>query len=108
MRANRRIWAVAVKADILGGFPQDGVVLCAMHVMTVETGDAACVHQALHEIVALHAVLVRGTVGKVRERSLAQFVLFELPEVDQILTHVEADRPIIVFAFDRILPWLAL
>ena len=53
-------------------------------VVAAEAGDAARVHQALHEVVALHAVLVRGAVGKVRERRLAELVLFELPEVLQL------------------------
>ena len=36
---------------------------------------------ALHEIVPLHAVLVRGSVGKMREGLLAQLVFFQLPEI---------------------------
>ena len=49
--------------------------------MTAEAGDAAPVHHALHEVVALHPVLVRRAVGEVRERRLAQLVVFELPEI---------------------------
>jgi hypothetical protein len=38
-----------------------------VRIVAAETGDAARVHHALNEIVASHAVLVRGAVRKVRE-----------------------------------------
>ncbi len=46
----------------------------------LEAGDAVAVHHALHEVVALHPVLVRGAVGEVRERRLAELVILEPPE----------------------------
>ena len=38
-----------------------------MNLVAVETADFAVIHVALHEIVALHAVLVRGKVGELIE-----------------------------------------
>ena len=38
-----------------------------MNVVAVETGDAAAVHYALYEIIALHAVLVCGAVREVKK-----------------------------------------
>ena len=57
---------------------------------------------ALDEIVALHAVLVGGAVREMGERLFAQFVLFQFPEILQIQSDVEPDRPVVVFAVDRI------
>ena len=65
----------------LAGLDQVGVVLGAVHIVAGETGDAARVHHALHEIVALHAILVRGAVGEMSEGRLAELVLFQLPEI---------------------------
>ena len=61
------IGSVAVETDVLGRLPQNRVVLRAMHVVAAEASDASRVHQALHEIVALHPVLMRCAVGKVSE-----------------------------------------
>jgi hypothetical protein len=67
-----------------------------VHVMAAEARDPASIHDALHEIVPLHAVLVRGAVGEMRERRLAEPVLLELPVVAQVPALVEPDRPIVV------------
>ena len=71
-------------------------------IVASEAGDAAAVHHALDEVVALHAVLVRGAVGEMREGGLAELVIFELPEILQIQAHVIADRPVVIFAVDGI------
>ena len=57
--------AVAVEADLVRGFSQLRVVLRAMHIVAGGTGDSTPVHDALHKVIALHAVLVRGAVGKI-------------------------------------------
>jgi hypothetical protein len=72
---------VARQAHGVGGFAEVRVVRRAVNVVATEAGDAVQVHFALHEIVALHAVLVRRVVGEMGERGLAQFVFFELPVV---------------------------
>ena len=46
--------------------------------------------------------------AKVRERRLAELVLFELPEVLQVRALVKADRPVVVLPFDRIRQRLSL
>ena len=75
---------MALQAQHVRRLQQIGVVRGAVHIVAAEAGDAARVHQALHEIVALHAVLVRRAVGEMREGGLAELVLFELPEILQL------------------------
>jgi hypothetical protein len=48
--------------------PEIRIVRRAMDIVAIGTGDAARIHQALDEVVSLHPVLVRRTVGKVRKR----------------------------------------
>ena len=81
MRAVRRVRPVAVEAHDAGRLAAVRIVGGAVDVVAGEAGDAARVHQALHEIVALHAVLVRGAVGEMGEGGLAELVLFQLPEI---------------------------
>ena len=50
-------------------------------IMTTEAGDPARVHDAGREVVALHPVLVPCAIRKMCERCLAEFVLFQFPEV---------------------------
>ena|SRR5579859_2252190 len=66
-----------------------------MRVMATETSDAVRVHEAGNEVVALHAILVGGPVGEMREGCLAEFVIFQFPEIVQALAHVEAHWPVI-------------
>ena len=73
-----------------------------MRVVTVGACDAAGIHQALHEIIALHAVLVRGAVWKVGKGEIAQLMVFELPVVLQVFADVKSNRPIIIFPLDWI------
>ena len=81
VRAILRIRPVACQAHAAAGLPQHRVVLGAVRIMATEAGDAARIHQAGHEVVALHAVLVRGAVGEMGERRFAELVILELPEV---------------------------
>src|SRR5689334_19405103 len=67
-----------------------------------KAGYAAVVHEALNEVIALHAILVRRAVGKMRERRVTKFMLFEFPEVVEVQAHMEANGPVIVFAIDRV------
>jgi len=76
--------------------------------MTTHPSHAAGVHEALHEVVTSHPVLVRGAVGKMSKGQIAQLMVFEIPKVDQPLAHVKAHRAIVVLPFDRIGKRLAL
>ena len=58
---------VAVEAEFVGGFDKLRVIIGSVHIVTTEACDAAPIHDALHEIVALHPVLVGGAVGEVVE-----------------------------------------
>src|SRR2546429_8163755 len=69
-----------------------------MDIMATEARDAACIHEASNEVIALHAILVGSPIGEMRERCLAQFVLFQFPEIVQALAHLEADGPVIGFS----------
>src|ERR1700719_3360715 len=79
-----------------------------MRIVAAKARNAASIHQAVDEVVALHAVLVRGPVREVREGGLAELVLFELPVVLKIFADIVADRPIVIFALDRVGERLAL
>ena len=52
-----------------------------VRVMTRRAGDAAAVHDALDEVIALHAVFVGRAVGVVREVGFAERVRLELPVI---------------------------
>jgi hypothetical protein len=66
------------------------------------TRNATAIHQALHKIVALHPVLVRGAVRKMGECGLSKRVLLERPEIAKMRAHTIPNRPIVVFAFHGI------
>ena len=72
----------------------------AMDVVAAETGDASSIHEALDEVVRLHAVLFCRPFGKVREGRFAEMVLFQRPEVLQIEPDVKSDRPVVVLPGD--------
>jgi hypothetical protein len=55
------------RADFLDRLDQHRVVLRTVWVMAADAGHAAGVHEALHEVIALHPVLVRGAIGEVRK-----------------------------------------
>lgn len=79
-----RVGAVAIEANFIRGLPQLRVIVRAMHIVAVKTGDAAAVHNALRKIISLHAILVRRAVRKMRETQLAERVILELPVIPQI------------------------
>ena len=97
-----RAGAVAVQAKFIGRLAELRVVVRTVHIVAIETGDAAAVHHTLREIVSLHAVLVGRAVGKMRKAQFAQLVLLELPVILQLEPNVIADRPVVIIAFDRI------
>ncbi len=72
MRPVLRVCAVAHQAYLVHWLAQHRVILAAMRVMATEAGHASGIHQALHEIISLHPVLVRRTIGKMREGKIAE------------------------------------
>src|SRR6185503_1158422 len=72
----------------------------AMYLMTAEAGHTLLVHLAVDEVIRLHAVLVRRTFREMREGCLTGLMLFQLPEVLQLETLMEADRPIVILTID--------
>src|SRR5450631_3496891 len=76
--------------------------------MATDARDTAGIHQALHKIIALHAILVRSAIRKMSEREIAKFVILELPKIDQLFAHMEAHRPVVILSFDRICERLTL
>lgn len=101
-RAVGRIGSVAIQAQFICRFAEQSGVAGAVCIVTREAGNAVCVHQAGDKVIALHAVFVRGAVGKMCEGGFAEFVIFELPEVSQLQSYVVTDRPIVVFPGDGI------
>src|SRR5271156_2860832 len=67
MRSILSIRPMTCRADLLDGFYQHGLVVGTVRVMAIRARDASRVHQALHEIIALHAVLMRCSVRKMRK-----------------------------------------
>ena len=100
VRPVRRIGAVAFKAHEVAGLDEVGIIFRAVRVMAGVAGDAPSVHHALDKIITLHAVLVGGAVGEMGEGCFAQLVFFQLPEIRQVLSHFEADGPIVSLAGD--------
>src|SRR5271168_4416639 len=99
---------MTLEAQNICRLQQVGVVIRSVNIMATETAHAVRVHRALHEIVALHPILVRRTVGKMSESLFAQLVLFQLPEILEIQPDLESNRPVVVFTIDGIVPRLSL
>ena len=76
--------AVTIHANLVRWFSQLRIVVRSVHVVATKARDAATVHHALYEIIALHAVFVSGAIREMREGGLAQFVFFQLPKIAQV------------------------
>ena len=79
-------------------------VVVAMRIVAGKAGHAARVHYALDEIVALHPILVRRTVGEVREARLTWFVRFERPKIGKRRTVGRSPMRSIKSASNQVLP----
>ena len=55
------------QAELIGRLPELRVSASTVHIMAIETGDSAPVHDALNEIVTLHAIFMRRAVGVVQK-----------------------------------------
>ena len=60
-----------------------------MRIVAAGARDAAGVHQALHEIIALHPVLVRSAIGEMGKRLFAEFMFFQFPEILEVFADLE-------------------
>jgi hypothetical protein len=98
----RAIWrrrAVTIQAENVGWLPQECIVFRTMRIVATETCDTASVHEACHEVVALHAIFVASSIREMSKGRLPELVVFQLPEIVQSFAHVEADRPVIGFTW---------
>jgi hypothetical protein len=69
MRTVRGRRAMATQAELVHGLDQVSVIAGPMNVMTIEACYAAAVHDALNEVISLHAVLMSGFVSDMHEVS---------------------------------------
>jgi hypothetical protein len=103
-----RIGAMARQAKSVTPLTHNSRILRTVRIVATETGNAPRVHETLNEIVALHAVLVSGPVGEMRESCFAELVFLQSPKVRQVQSNMKADRPVVVFSIDGIFQWSAL
>ena len=54
-----------------------------MHIVAAKACYTASVHDALHEIISLHAILMSAAIGIMREGRFTQRMLLKLPEIPQ-------------------------
>ena len=73
-----------------------------MNIMAREAGDPSAVHYALNEVIALHAILMGGAIGEMREGHFTEGVVFELPKIAEVESDAIADRPVVIRPFDGI------
>src|SRR5215510_15042285 len=99
---------MAREAKLVRRLDEVRVVTGAMDIMAAEAGDAAPIHEALHEIISLHAILVTGAFREMRETRLAELVFLQFPVIFQIQPLMKPDRPVVVLSLDRILQRLSL
>lgn len=72
---------MAVEANFSRGLAQLSIIFGAVNIMTGRAGDSISIHDALSEIIALYAILVRCAIGEVIEGGLTQSTIFQLPKV---------------------------
>lgn len=94
---------MALEADDVYRLDEQRIIVTAVHVVATGAFHAPFIHDALDKIVSLHAVFVGRTIWKMCECGLTQFVSFEFPVILQFCACVEPDRPVVVFAFDRVM-----
>ena len=70
-----RVGDVARQAKSAAPFTHNSRILRTVRIVATETGNAPRVHETLNEIVALHAILMGGSIGEVRESCLTELVL---------------------------------
>lgn len=58
---------VTVQAEFIRRLDELCIVVGSVYVVTTEAGNPAPIHDALHKIVPLHSIFVRGAISKVVE-----------------------------------------
>jgi hypothetical protein len=66
----RRQRTVAIQTDFVGRLSQFGILIRPVRIMATKASDPTSVHDTLYEIVPLHPVFVRSTIGKMSEAKL--------------------------------------
>lgn len=100
VRAVRRCCTVAIEAYLVCGLAKLSIVLSAVYIMARSACNSFLVHQALHEVITLHPVLMRSSIRKMSKGRLSQCMVFEFPVVRKAKTDAISDRPIVSLAFD--------
>lgn len=75
---------MTIQANLIYRLSQLSIVFRSMDIMARVASDSVSVHDALDEVVTLHAVFVRSTVREVVETGLAEGAVLEFPEILQI------------------------
>jgi len=71
-----------------------------MNIMAREAGDPSAVHYALNEVIPLHAILMSGAIGEMREGHFTEGVVFELPKIAEVESGAIANRPVVILPFN--------
>jgi hypothetical protein len=96
----RRQGTMTIQTDLVNRLSKLRIVAGAMCVMATETCNAASIHDALHEVVPLHPVLARRSVGEIRKAGLTKRVVFQHPEILQLKSYVVPNWPVVVPPFN--------
>ena len=55
------------QAELIRRLPELRIISSTVHIMAIETGHSSPVHDALNEIVTLHAIFMGCAVGVIQE-----------------------------------------
>jgi hypothetical protein len=66
-RPIRRLRSVTRETHDTRWFEQISIISGSVYIVATEAGDSARVHDTRHEVVTLHAILVRCSIGKMCE-----------------------------------------
>lgn len=95
-------------AELISGRNQIRLVSSAMNIVAPKTGDSINIHLALHIVVTLHSILVCGSFWPMGKRFFAEMRRVKFPHVGKSMPWSKTNRPIKVFAIDRIVGGNAL
>lgn len=102
------ICVMTAKTESIAVPYQVRLIPVAVHVVTVEAAQFAMVHRALHEVISLHAVLVRCQVWVLVEICDTGLKFLQAPIVGEALTGKKAHGPVVVSSVDWVSEWPSL